>query len=411
MSFQPATSEALNCQSYAVYWNSTTNATCEHDGPVVDFIRQSQFDKVLPSIVYTAVLMALGLPGNLAVIFVYLFKMDRTPSRRFFISLAVCDFLNCMFGMPIELTLLANFYNFDYPVLCSVSRFANYFLNNTSACLHIAIAFDRYKRVRHPLKPAMTLSCFKLICTIAVIFSFTSAIPALFIYGTRTFNIETPGGNGTHVLTKTCHVDDHALKPLRLGFSIYLLIATLLSFFVLLTLYALITRVLLKRRGFVGSGYTLPRLKSGKHRTFHNSGHHAQHTGTSASHIDAHQAHIQTDIIEPFRARTSSDMSGVVISGIKLRVGKTTFILFIVTLVFVLSFIPHLVIVNLRYTKPNAFTKLSPLGWKLFHVALRSYLLNSSINPIIYCFLNKDFRCKLLMTLKDAFFVCCRRGD
>lgn len=394
----PLSSHLWSCPDYVVFINSSRNATCAPGSPDIDLIKDGQAAILLPSLIYTAVLMALGLPGNLAVIFVYLFRMEKTPSRRFFISLAVCDFMNCSFGMPIELALLSNFYTFDYPTLCRISRFTNFFLNNTSSCLHIAIACDRYSRVRYPLNPVMTSRCFKVICLVSVCFSFTTAIPALFIYGTKTNAYEVPGHNFTFLLTKTCHVDDHADKTVRLTFSLYLLIATLLTFLVLMTLYGLITRVLLKRRDLITGN--------------HGSAWHKETRRKSAISIphfrrpSAPNTHVQNDVLEPFRDRTHSDLSGVVIHGIKIRVGRTTFILFIVTLVFVLSFIPHLIIVNLRYTNQHAFTDLTPLGWQLFHVALRSYLLNSSINPIIYCFLNSDFRKKVICMFKEGFFLC-----
>ena len=414
MSIPDPNSNMWECPAYVVLINETGNSSCVPDERIVDLVRNGEAAILLPSIIYTAILMVLGLPGNFAVIFVYLFKMDKTPSRRFFISLAVCDFVNCSFGMPVELGLLSNFYTFDYPWLCRISRFMNYFLNNTSSCLHIAIAFDRYRRVRYPLRPAMTVGCFKLVCIIAVIFSFISACPALFIYGTKSNWFEIPDVNRTFILTKTCHVDDSADKILRLAFSIYLLIATLLTFFMLITLYALITRVLVRRRTFLAHAYTC--VKDPKHKSTKSA------RSTSTSNVLIHltrpsdpdiNIHAAVDshvvMVEPFRDRTHSDMSGVTIHGIKLRVGRTTFILFIVTLVFMLSFIPHLVIINMRYTNQDVFTDLSRLGWQVFHVGLRSYLLNSAVNPMIYCFLNKDFRTKVCSVLKSLFFICKQR--
>lgn len=407
--FPDPNSPLWDCPAYVVFFNKTGNNTCAPNGPIIDFVRGSQDAILLPSIVYTAILMTLGLPGNLAVIFVYLFKMDKTPSRRFFIALAVCDFVNCVFGMPVELALLSNFYTFDYPMLCRISRFTNYFLNNTSSCLHISIAFDRYRRVKYPLRPAMTVHCFQLIYVAGVTFSFVSALPALFIYGTKSNAYDIPGRNGTYLLTRTCHVDDHADKTLRLSFSLYLLIATVLTFFLLMTVYGLITKVLLDRRSFLGEAH--PKMKS-----FHSIQLRMHRKRGSEPFVHFYKkrssepcVQANVEVMEPFRDRTHSDMSGIVIHGIKIRVGRTTFILFVVTLVFVLSFIPHLIIVNMRYTKKDAFTDLSPVGWQVFHVALRSYLLNSAVNPIIYCFLNSDFRTKVLSAMKDVFFFCRKR--
>jgi hypothetical protein len=89
----------------------------------------------------------------------------------------------------------------------------------------------------------------------------------------------------------------------------------------------------------------------------------------------------------------------------KARVGKTTLMLFLVTVVFIVSFIPHTGMVILRYTHPKFVLCLSYLGKSVYQLTLRTYLLNSVLNPMVYCFVSNQFRSKCKQALKQLF--CC----
>lgn len=393
----------------------TNNVTYITDGPIIEMTRQKQFQILLPSFLYTSLLMLFGLPGNFIVILVYLLKMAKTTSRHFIISLAICDFVNCLFGMPVELSLLANFYNFDYPVLCKISRFNTFFMNNGSSCILVAIAIDRFRRVCMPLKPNMTVTHSKVICICCAVFSFLSAVPALHIYGTKT--IDTPIGNNTFLRLKTCQISDEHDDSWPLYFSLYLFFGTLTMFLSLVIMYALIARIVCRKTGFSE--------KSVKRHKFHNMESVTVDGKTThrlsvrvLRHFSDHNSKIfrtgrksprsnspLPEVTEPFsvRDRTCSDTSVRRHGGKEIRAGRTTLILFIVTLIFVLSFVPYLAIATIRYVRPMHLKTLPPT---VYHFILRSYLLNSAANPIVYCFLNRQFRNKVKMFFKTLFCRC-----
>ena len=405
------------CPTNMIVYNNSLNITCHYDGPDFQEEKGRQLLVLLPSFIMTAVLMLLGLPGNLTVMLVYIFKMDKTSSRRFFIALAGCDFINCIVGIPIELSLLSNFLTFDRPMLCSLSRFASFFLNNTSACLLTAIAVDRYKRVRYPLRPPMAVGIFRKACIVGVIFSFLCALPSVFIYGTKTTIINVYNKKFTYIVTKTCHIDDNANLVLQLAFSLYLLVVTMVAFIVLATIYTMIARVLVKRQHSFDSfalpgGPQLPRRAS---ITILTPYHPPVQARQSSNFIfnQSNKRHHSITCLDPntsvFKRRRNSDSARLLINGRKIRAGKTTLIMFTVTIVFMISFIPHLALVNLRYLKPEFFTQLSPFMWSLYHFGIRSYLLNSAVNPLIYCFMNAAFRGRVKTSIKDLLHKCKHR--
>ncbi|XP_071161496.1 D(2) dopamine receptor A-like [Mytilus edulis] len=84
------------------------------------------------------------------------------------------------------------------------------------------------------------------------------------------------------------------------------------------------------------------------------------------------------------------------------RLGKTTLMLLVVTMVYILSFLPFLGVVIQRSISP-----IVPLLYKgeydtVYEALYRSYLLNCAVNPLIYSFCNANFR-------KDCQATCRRR--
>ncbi|KAK3584532.1 hypothetical protein CHS0354_039267 [Potamilus streckersoni] len=82
---------------------------------------------------------------------------------------------------------------------------------------------------------------------------------------------------------------------------------------------------------------------------------------------------------------------------------KYTLIMFIVALLFVISFLPYLSLIiwntfSIDDYEPNFFSAPAMVGYE---IGIRSYFINSALNPLIYGFFNSQFR--------DFFFsiLCC----
>ncbi|KAJ8322039.1 hypothetical protein KUTeg_000510 [Tegillarca granosa] len=65
---------------------------------------------------------------------------------------------------------------------------------------------------------------------------------------------------------------------------------------------------------------------------------------------------------------------------------RITLMLFIITLVFVLSFIPHLTLKILAFVRKDFLTSLSYTQLFLYHTFVWSFFINNMANPIIYGF-------------------------
>jgi ribosomal protein L32 len=94
------------------------------------------------------------------------------------------------------------------------------------------------------------------------------------------------------------------------------------------------------------------------------------------------------------RGASSLNASGVerCSNCLTVRIGRSTLMLFLITLVFVISFLPFYVIIIVRQSDITFVKRLSKGGLMVYHVFLRSYLLSSVVNPFIYSFCNAQFR-------------------
>ncbi len=98
--------------------------------------------------------------------------------------------------------------------------------------------------------------------------------------------------------------------------------------------------------------------------------------------------------------KKSLNLNDLVVHGNVFKAKKTSFMLCIVTIVFLFTFAPYCVIAILRNVNSDFYKNLSKTGKTFYHLFLRSYLLSSAVNPIIYSFLSIKFRqqCKHLVS-------------
>lgn len=106
--------------------------------------------------------------------------------------------------------------------------------------------------------------------------------------------------------------------------------------------------------------------------------------------------HTQADI-RRFLNRSDSVNSGT---------RRTTLMLFLITMVFLLSFLPYLVLNVLKVLDDDSLSG-DGNAWEVAHnILLRSYFINSVANPVIYSFCSRTFRTECSRVLHCS---CCRK--
>ena len=62
---------------------------------------------------------------------------------------------------------------------------------------------------------------------------------------------------------------------------------------------------------------------------------------------------------------------------------RTTFMMFVLTAVFVVNYLPYLTLVSLRVAM-RLERLVEMLGLNVYHLGVRSYFINCAVNPLVY---------------------------
>lgn len=105
---------------------------------------------LIPALLLLAVLMVVGSVGNVLVLYNYINYFHVSSSRYFIITLAYFDLFVCVCILPLEMyqTLYLLVYNNVH--LCKVYRTLKDTAMFGAAFLLVAIAADRYVKIRRP---------------------------------------------------------------------------------------------------------------------------------------------------------------------------------------------------------------------------------------------------------------------
>ncbi|KAK6167648.1 hypothetical protein SNE40_021625 [Patella caerulea] len=395
----------------------------------IDLKNADTAKKMIIPIVYVAIMMVLGLIGNALVVYIYGFKWRKTPEKCFITTLAIFDLVNCVITMPTEIATLVSFYRFTSHSFCKISRFSTFWMNNSSVVLLFAIAVDRFIKICLPNKVSFNYQKAQITCVCSTLVGLAVSWPSLIIYGIMTIPI-------TKDITMTfCNVADGMKNSsYTIGFYIYLWVAFLAIALVMIILYGLIgIRIWLqKSKGDKRKDSLKASLRSSK------SGSHSNEKEVSLISIkpkveveNTQSVELSDDafdsgssgepkrdgvVISPpvkpepktsTRSRLKS-MTKVHISKSGLQAGKATAMLFTITMVYIISFLPYLVITIMRTAYGDTwYPSLSLSSQVAVNLFLRSYLISNTGNAIVYGFCNLTFRRECAKIFTRLF--CCKK--
>ena len=431
-------------------YNQTTNVsnstTISPDG-LLESMNAEKFERLFPSIIYTAILMAVGTPGNLIVWIVYFKRWKKCSTRIFILTLATLDLINCVMSLPVEIFIMFRYIMFDISILCKISRFTTYICNSAAALVLIAIAVDRYQRICKPHQRTITTKTSKMICLGTVGLSFLTCTPSLVFYGIQ--YIPVPGMEGVYI--KMCLIENSYVDTkYPLAFFIFNVICTFSTFIIISVLYSCVGFQVCRRWKIRSRSKARPSMISSSSMNgvdvhakqppemikltingVDSNENSQQSRRSSVNELENAHNHIKPDIKHlsvNSRAESTSSLSrsprllrkallnaSVTLRSTKAcderarRVGKTALMLFIVTVVYVISFLPFLGIAIHRSITTIAWATESKYNEIIFHLITRSYLLNCAANPIIYSFCNSMFRKECCVHLSRLF--SCKKSN
>lgn len=403
---------------------------------------------MIPVIVYVSLLMILGSLGNILVCVYYRCKTRSSTNSFFIIALAIFDLLVCLITMPIEIIDLRFFYIFTNIPACKISRFLNHFAADGSAITLLAIAVDRYRRLCCPLKTQLEISHARKTIFLAVILAIFLSWPAAIFYQPVTVNVTNPRNRSLFLHGSDCTTTKNDKYKVYLWiFNIVQFVIYIFATTAIIILYSLAGRAIYRykrRRLKYASIRIITReyrncagtdCSLGERKTYTS-----EYCNENGSVPDSEETTIQTiesKLEKGMSANISSSERELNISKdqkrkcTKLPISvsnkataskpvyktdrtpdvstvKCTILMLVITIFYIVGYLPYLVLVIWRiFQKSYEGDILSDAGLVGFNIGIRSYLINSAVNPILYGFFNDNFRKFFCAT----FFLYCAKKE
>ncbi|KAK3585380.1 hypothetical protein CHS0354_004661 [Potamilus streckersoni] len=372
--------------------------------------------------VFVGILMLTGFIGNSH-------SMYKSSSyRTFVLCLALIDVLACCITMPFVLYMQRYPLMFQNGSVCKIMKLTTYFITIGSATILLIIAIERYRKVCVPHGTQILEDKAKISCVIGLIASFALSWPTLVLYGNKSV------GTGRENITGSeCDVSDeywHTPYPSILKFG--LLFVFIVSAVVLSIIYSLIWRQIVRRRNFKESvtpssltaskneletNSTKMRSLEGNEGPFESEGNSSVQEwnssiqeGNSSVQVDNSAVKERNSSVQE-NTRKNNNITGTddekdrhharakaktshKKSGIK-KTNTVTLVLFLITAVFCISFLPHLILRICVFLNKSFVSDMSYTGKVMYNIFRWSFFINHMANPIIYGLYDQRYKSEL----------------
>lgn len=375
-----------------------------------------------------AFLSVTGVTGNALVFIVYWRKKDHQSdqtSTLFILTLALTDFFTCLVNVPFTLVMEFLNYNIGNDVSCKLYHFLITSSVPFSAFLMAAIAVDRYLCICHPFKHIMNKRRAKIVMAVLGIIAAAAGIIVALNYGVYQKGLLCPtdntgaNENGTKVTeptyfwtTRLSEVEDPTFlkqiqeetqihyrglcssntiilpSSVRTTYKYFHLGMYIASLAVVVILYGLLYQsVIDRRRRRQRQRFSVALPNS-------NGSVHGQTDETELNTIvhKVNQNGESQEMIPKPQSGTTEQRKLMEKANRKANL-KTAAMLFVVAVVFIISFLPCMLIVSQIITyKMLAGNFGDEFGTTVAKILFYFYFINHVANPVIYSFMNQNFR-------------------
>ncbi|KAH3698405.1 hypothetical protein DPMN_085925 [Dreissena polymorpha] len=413
---------------------------------LLEEVSRNEVLRQVPLLVYLLIICISGTIGNILVFYVYRKKYGRSNCRTFVLCLSLISLIACAVVVPFECLALLREFNFQRAWVCKANVFLNTWPTLTSGLLLLCIAIDRYRKVCRPLlwQISQKESIIMCVCSAGIGLAISWISPV--IYGIqRSHNVQY------NVTVSQC-VETEAMRKTAFPLINNVLFAVLFfgACFGIITLYCLIVRGVkrhnARRSNYLGGRTTSTPIHSECVMNMAERQVLCNNAPIETSDVMVSQsdnqclAGIETKSrLKPdtkrypqesnrhsvlnsmlslatrpisFLSRTFSTTTvNSTVNDVTYRsrengtnakqknANRTAIIMFQVSVAFIASYLPLIVILLRRQFDTNFVDNLSDIGRAVYKFGLRTYYLNFALNPLIYGMRDKRFRqtCKQLL--------------
>lgn len=137
-------------------------------------------------IAFRALIMTVGIPGNVLVVLVYARKRPKSSTDVYILALGVADLYVCLL-MPLKIYSSYNQENYTNADLCKLTHYCSLIGTFLSMFLTICITVDRYFAVCRPLKRFVTPNRARIAVVVCLLMAAAVGSVALFSAGIRRY--------------------------------------------------------------------------------------------------------------------------------------------------------------------------------------------------------------------------------
>jgi hypothetical protein len=381
---------------------------------------------LIPNNVILSLYIVTGLLGNATVILIYTFKMRGSKEDRYFIPfLAMTDLLASLICASLAIAQNMMQAKFNNTHLCKAWCFFAVFSTSTSVFILLGIAVHRYLKVCRPHGKQMTMVWKRFALGSALTLPFIYAVPVVHFYGSETFPNDE---NGIVGLRCTRLKTTNKIGSVVFGGAI--VITAVATIFALIFIYSRIGYTIHMHFKLSKSeckpDTSLEAEKSCKTNNSHvtissnNEPLNDSDSGTCPTKTNIETTN--TEFSKSLSLHRSTNATGKISntntkcegnvnsyeSSVKQRkerknqrvVHKFTLMFMLITIIFLVCYIPKVILLLLEASNPNFWEEFSDSARAGVLFIYRMYIINNIANPIIYAFLDKQFAKEIKLLLK-----------
>lgn len=377
---------------------------------------------LLPDSIILIIYLVIGILGNSCVIYIHTVRLKQNKEDRFFITvLAIVDLVSCVVSTSFSFSINTLPVKYNNDRACKVMFFLNMTCTLASAWMLVAIAVDRYRKICRPFNKQMTMYWKKVCLAVVAGIALLSSWPCFLFYGSKELVDEerqVVGHRCTNVRGPWSNT-----QPLIFKTTFLLLIAVILVS--LVVLYILIGRVVVKQMRF-HKKRSAPYMSSdnsnirdtSQDSSTRNTNCKTDSPGTSDADLS------EVDVSPPLELKFPPGEKEVPAgpcgsAGTRKEEGghskqhpsnriqgvRMAMIFILITVVFIISFLPKVGLMVYESRNENFWTELSPSELGGYRFLYTAFIINNIVNPFIYGMFDRRFRTQVI----KVFCACGRK--
>lgn len=355
--------------------------------------------------------LILGVLGNGLVIFIYVVRMSKKSDDRYFIpSLAAIDACACVIGSSYALALNLLPVRFPGDFLCRALWFLSQSSTISGGTLLLVIAVHRYLKVCRPFVAKWSLKVKRMVVLGTLLTALVLSVPTIFLYGEIKVVSDRYTVGNVSLVGYRC--GNKGSAGALFGYNLFLFIFAVTGIVVITICYSFIgksiySKVMTYRKSIKRSNVIPPRpdlsvstitdIRRSKFCEPSSTDNEVENGGLPEKPIEQEKGNMFLKIPDQSHQAKRRSHDKLVKANIPAMINhfhhyKYSYMFMTITLVFVIAYLPRIVIMLLEsifvqtfWHKPDSVV----VGLLFLY---RLYILNHVVNPFIYGFFDASFR-------------------